>query len=255
MYELTSEQIENVVIGTGVVYYKYATGTETLLAPTRGGNAFVVQREFKNIERDGARGKEKGLRWIIEENATLTVNLMDLSQDNLKLALPGAVKDGATSDIEAGASGRIPATDYLEYVKIVGETLKGDVKVITLYNTIGDNGLEMNTLDRDETVVSIEFAAHWDPTDKTKKPYKIEQASATDTYTVTFTVKTAMDAAVEDAIVYFDGTAKLTNSSGVAIYYGLADGTHAYTAAKGSDAVTDNAVVNGADLAVAVTLG
>ena len=255
MYELTSEQIENVVIGTGVVYYKYQGQSEKLLAPTRGGNSFVVQREFKNIERDGARGKEKGLRWIIEENATLTVNLMDMSQDNLKLALPGAVKDGVTDEIEPGDSGKIPSTDYLEYVKLVGETLKGDVKVITLYDSLGDNGLEMNTVDRDESVVAIEFAAHWDPTDTTKKPYSIEQASAEDTYTVTFEVETSLGAEVEDAIIYFDGKAKLTNSDGVAIFYSMPDGAHEYTAAKGSDAVTDDATVAGADLTEPVTLG
>ncbi|MDW7673180.1 MAG: hypothetical protein SCK28_01465 [Bacillota bacterium] len=171
---LTVEQIENIVIDTGVVYINYGELDERMLAPTRGGNNFVVEQEIKIIERDGARGKEKGLRRVIREDATLTVNLMDLSQENIKLALAGAVMDPTTKAITNG-NGEIPDTDYLKNITLLGETLSGEYKVITLYNALSDNGLSINMTDKNESVVQLQFAAHYDPANLTQNIYKIEQ--------------------------------------------------------------------------------
>ena len=253
-YDLSN--IEDITIGAGVVYYKYAAGIETMLAPTRGGNSFVVDQEVKIVERDGARGKEKGLRWITRKDATLTVNLMNLEQDNIKLALCGDDQDSGTDAITAVA-GRIPVADYLEYVKLVGETLNGDLKEIILYNGLADGGFELSMTDRDEGVVSIEFSAHWDPEDDTKDLYKIQQASAPSTYNVTFTIEdnSTTANAIEDAIVYFDSKAKLSNASGVAIFYGLANSTgHAYTVAKGNFGKSGTVAVSSANATETVYL-
>ena len=176
---LNVENIEKIMLDAGVVYFKYSSGAETLLAPTRGGNLFSVTREIKQIERDGARGKEKGLRRIIEENAMLRVNVMDLSQDNLKLALPGASVNGTTGAITNGTAqfGLIPDGDYLEYVVFFGETLDGELKEIYVYNALGDNGLEITTTDKDEAVMVIEFSAHYNPEDMTEPIYLINDVS------------------------------------------------------------------------------
>ena len=88
--ELTVEQIKNIIIDTGVVYVNYGEIGERILAPVRGGNQFLVERTIRDIEFDGRRGKTKGMRRIIEENAKLVVGLMDFSMDNLALALAGA---------------------------------------------------------------------------------------------------------------------------------------------------------------------
>jgi len=176
---LSLTDIEKVMLDAGVVYYKYASGAETLLAPTRGGNSFVVTREIKEITRDGAKGKEKGLRRIVTENAVLTVNVLGMTQDNIKLSLPGTSVDGVTGSITNadGGAGVIADGEYLEYVVFFGETLDGNLKEIYLYNALGDNGLSISTTDADESVMSIEFSAHYNPADLTEPIYQISDAT------------------------------------------------------------------------------
>ena len=68
MKTVTTAQIENIQLGPGVVYVDYGLAGERILAPTRGGNSFVVEQDIRIIERDGALGKEIGLRRIIRED-------------------------------------------------------------------------------------------------------------------------------------------------------------------------------------------
>lgn len=222
MSNLTLAQIENVIIEAGVVYVDYGEPTERRLAPTRGGNTFVVEQEVKIIERDGARGKEKGLRRIVTENATLTVQLMNLSQDNLKLALPGA---DLSLGVITNGDGSIPDGDYLKNITLIGDTMGGETKVITLYNALSDNGLSLGMTPKDESVVELQFSAHYDPTNLSSPIYKIEEVPPAGTYTVTFTVTNiAGGAPLQDASVTFYGATKLTNVSGVAVFSNVAAG-------------------------------
>ena len=179
MIQLTTEQIQNIVIDTGLVYVNYGIyGEERLLAPTRGGNTFTVEQDVRIIERDGAMGKEKGLRRVIREDAMLTVRIMDMSIDNIKLALAGSTLDGTGKIITNTQEGVIADSEYLDNITLIGEDLEGKTKVITLYNALGDNGLTWNMVDKDESVVEIQFSGHHDPTDKTAPLYEIEEIAA-----------------------------------------------------------------------------
>ena len=224
MSNLTLAQIENIVIDAGVVYINYGEGeTERMLAPTRGGNTFVVEQEIKTIERDGSRGKEKGLRRIITENATLTVQLLNLSQENLKLALPGA--DLSVGGVITNGDGSILDTDYLTNITLIGETMKGETKVITLYNALADNGLSVSMTAKEESVVELQFSAHYDPTDLSSPIYKIEEVPPAGTYTVTFTIDDSVNP-IENASVTFYGATKLTSALGVAVFSNVAEGVN-----------------------------
>jgi len=261
--ELTTEQIENIVIDAGVVYINYGEIGERILAPTRGGNGFVVERTIKDILYDGRKGKTKGMRRIIEENAKLTVALMDLSMDNLALALAGATFSNAdryariTEYLGVGAAGTDPEvltlaqtpinptvtgsmefwiagvkvawtygtqytisgttltiasnyvttgqevvvsykydtgandstivpgdisdSDYITNVAIVGVDLEGKSKIIYVYNALSDNNFGWKMVDKDESVLTVDFSAHWDPEDldpATSPPYKIVEVAA-----------------------------------------------------------------------------
>lgn len=171
---LTTQQLQNIIIDTGVVYVNYGEVDERLLGPCKGGNSFLVEQEFKDVEYDGRRGKTKGLRRIINENASLKVRLMDLSQDNIKLALAGAKIDAITSAVTNG-SRIILDSDYLKNIALVGTTAGGASKVITLYNVLSDNGLAMEMVDKDELAVELNFSAHYDPTNLESPIYKIEE--------------------------------------------------------------------------------
>jgi len=175
---LTVEQIENIVLDAGATYINYNEYDERLLAPTRGGNTFTVEQEVRIIERDGALGKEKGLRRVIDENATLTVRLMDLTVKNLKLALAGSKLSLNGKKVTNTEDGTIENDEYLSNITWVGKDMKGDNKVITLYNALGDNGIEINATDKEEAVVEIQFAGHRNPQDYSEPLYTIEDVDA-----------------------------------------------------------------------------
>jgi hypothetical protein len=143
------------------VYLDYGLPTERLLAPTRGGNSFTVEQEIRQIERDGALGKEKEMRRVITEDAMMTVRLLDLSIANLKLCLAGAkIVNGVVSSTTDGV---IDASEYFGNVTLVGVDLEGKNRVITLANPLADNGLSVDFTDKDEAVLEVQFSGHRNP--------------------------------------------------------------------------------------------
>ncbi|GAG95650.1 unnamed protein product, partial [marine sediment metagenome] len=60
------------------------------LGATRGGNEFNLNRVTRNIEIDGLKGAVKGLKRITEVNPQITANLIELTVENLVLAIAGA---------------------------------------------------------------------------------------------------------------------------------------------------------------------
>lgn len=180
--KITLEQIENIIIDSGVVYLNYGEVDQQLLAPVRGGNTFTVEGEIREIEVDGTRGKTQGLRRRIREEANLTVNFMDLSLTNLKMSLPGSRLEGN----KLSSGWKIEDEDYLKNVTLIGENMKGEYKKISIYNALADEGLEITMEDEDESVVEIQFSAHhkpdptetdvlWDIEDITEIAEKVEE--------------------------------------------------------------------------------
>ena len=177
MVNLTTEQIESVVIDSGMVYLNYGEVDEKDLAPLKGGSSFIVEQEIKDVEYDGMRGKTKGMRRVVTENAYATVNLMGLTQENIKLAIAGAKVEATTLAITNG-TGKIAETEYVKNITIIAKTLGDKYKVITLYNALSDNGFSIAMTDKEESVVELQLSAHYDPLNLTSPIYKIEELDA-----------------------------------------------------------------------------
>lgn len=156
---ITTEQLENIIIDAGVVYINYGELDQKLLAPTRGGNSFEVTAEIREIEVNNVRGKTKGLRRKIREEANLTVTLMDLDLANLNMALPGSKLD----ETKLSAGWQIKDTDYLKNVTLIGETLGGAYKKVSIYNAMVDGDFAIQFEEDDEGVVELNFAGHHVP--------------------------------------------------------------------------------------------
>ncbi|MEY2669787.1 MAG: hypothetical protein RLZZ577_103 [Bacteroidota bacterium] len=171
MNAVTTAQINNIMLDTGVVYIDYGQVGERVLAPTRGGSNFTVEQDVREIERDGALGKEKGLRRVIKENAMLTVKFMDMSVANLNMMLRGSTLNSVT--ISSTETGTIASSEYFTNVTWIGTDMEGKNKVITLFNAMSDNGLKADFTDKDESVLEVVFSAHRDPTDSTPACYTI----------------------------------------------------------------------------------
>lgn len=156
----TKTQIEKILLDEGVVYLNYGTAKETLLAPCRGGNKVEFEVEIRDIEMNSVPGKVKGSRRKILENAKMEVNFMDLSLENLKMALPGSKISGTT--LKNGWD--IKLSDYIDNVTLIVRNNDGATyRKITLFNCLVDEPISIETAKDDEVVLTVVFSAHYDP--------------------------------------------------------------------------------------------
>ncbi len=158
---------EKILLGYGVV----SIGG-TPIGLTRGGSAFIVEREYRNIEADGDRGIVKGRTVIDTENAKLTVNALELfTAADMKKYYPGMSietnKMTSTLIITEG--------DYND-IKWVGKTKDGKAVTINIENAINMSNLEWKLEDKSEVVPSLEFAATYDEEARDTSPWNVEFA-------------------------------------------------------------------------------
>lgn len=137
------------------------------LGATQGGNEFSFSQEIRQVESDGAKGRVRGLQVIDSEEAVLTVNLLEQTAANMKLAIAGSNLD--TTDVNYDlitSKGKIEDTDYLTNIAYVGR-VSGSSKpvVIILENALSIEGLNLKPEDKKEAVLPIKFAAHADADD------------------------------------------------------------------------------------------
>lgn len=149
-----------------------------LVGATRGGSTFTVETEYKTMEFDGARGPVKGGRRITGVTARMTVNLLEHSTDNIKLALTGSTSadypvSSATHD-EITRSLQIASTAYLTNIAIVAE-VSGDADPVVcgINNAICDGSYELKFADKDEAAPSMQFTAHFPTSDLDTEPWFI----------------------------------------------------------------------------------
>ena len=92
-HAITADTPKQIVFDAGVVYRNFVSPSEPgeLIGATRGGSEFNLTLEQREIEADGVPGPLKGFKRIVRVEATLTVNMLALSLDNLKAAIAGGV--------------------------------------------------------------------------------------------------------------------------------------------------------------------
>ncbi len=95
---LTTETCNNLLLDAGVVFVGYGTTGERILGATNGGNTYKVTQEVREIELDGKYGdKYKKLKRILSRDAEMTVNLKEITAENLKMALVGSTDTGSVA--------------------------------------------------------------------------------------------------------------------------------------------------------------
>ena len=92
---------DRLLIDAGAVYLGFLSvdNPGTLLGATRGGNIFDLTRTIRRMEIDGARGPVKGFRRVEEVVATIKANMMELTAENLRLAIADAIYKSGTSTV------------------------------------------------------------------------------------------------------------------------------------------------------------
>lgn len=178
---ITTETVKNMMLDAGAVYINYGEADERLLGATSGGNTFTVERKVREIEIDGARGPVKGARRIVEHRATLSVNLLEMGRENLKLILTAAdVSDVIDPNTQQKVADKIQPrdniidSDYVKNIALVAQLSgSGDPVVIILHNALADDKLEFKMEDQKEATPEVQFTAHYDPANMNQVPYEI----------------------------------------------------------------------------------
>lgn len=179
---ITTTSTSRFLVDAGSIWLNYGeTVGEKLLGATRGGATFEIDQDIREVEIDGTKGGIKGGRRVIEVHARITCHLMELTSQNIMLALAGSAGNlkaadgtvGTTHD-EIRRTREIATTDYLTNVALVGKIAGSTENFVgVLFNVLADGGFSIETSDRDEAVVEIQFTAHFDPAKMNEEPWAI----------------------------------------------------------------------------------
>ncbi len=175
---VTSNTVKHLLLDAGAVYINYGEVDERLLGATRDGNSFVVEQDIREIPIDGLRGPLKGARRVIAEHARLTCNLMELTTENLLIALPGAAAEDypAISPTHKSITRSIvvPNDAYFTNLALVGQVAGSDEPLICIiYNALADGNFELSTTDQEEAAIELQFTAHFDVDTLQSSPWEI----------------------------------------------------------------------------------
>ena len=179
---ITTATMQNLLLDAGKIVLNYGEVNERSLGATLGGNTFNVEAEIKDIRPDGAKGKVKGGRRITESSVTLTVNMFEMTKENILLALPGATSTSDAADTlhdVISRSNNIQDTDYLTNITYIGTISgKNDPVIITVFNALQDGAFEIGSEDKEEASTELTFSGHFDPANMDQEPFEIRYPKA-----------------------------------------------------------------------------
>lgn len=198
---LTKQEIEKIQIDEGVCILDYGESSERPLLPCRGGGEFTATATVRDIEFDGRVGKTAGMQTIDEQAASLKVTVINMSQQNLVLAMPFCrmydsggkeITDGLAAEpatIKNPKMGIIPDTAYLKNITMFARLIDGTYKKITIYKPMHEGGLTAKATQKAEGELALEFMAHyttdeldgelWDVTEVTS--FEMHKAASSNT--------------------------------------------------------------------------
>jgi hypothetical protein len=121
---VSSNTPDRLLIGPGAVYIDFydVDSPGTLLGATKGGSVLELNRTIRDIRPDGAKGKVKGFRRVEGVDATLKVNMLEFTAENLRRALAVDSYSSGTTDAtdEAVGSGNGILTEFaLDHGKVL----------------------------------------------------------------------------------------------------------------------------------------
>ena len=131
---------------------------ENVLGATSGGNKLSIVPEITPIEVDGAVVEIKGLNQKTGESGTLEVNLAQHTVESLKRAIVGREVESLVPGYnQIQTKSLIELSDYLDNIAYVGSMTDGTEIIAIMENAICSSGLEMDTKNKETSVVKTVF--------------------------------------------------------------------------------------------------
>lgn len=132
-----------------------------LLGATSGGAKVSISSDYQEIEVDGAIVKVVGLTQKQGESGSIEANLVEVTEDNLKMAIVGKESE---SDIEGydliETKALLEASDYIDNIAAVGTLSNGRPIIVIMDNMLCTSGLEMETKNQNNVVMKVKFECH-----------------------------------------------------------------------------------------------
>lgn len=171
---VTTTTPKSILLGAGTIYKDLiwtpkngevaGAWTGTILGATQGGNKISIKNSIKPIEIDGAMVSVMGLDMMETQEASIEVNLIELSKESLRIAL--LAKDGE-SEVDGfdllEMKGTIEPGDYLKNIAFVGFKTDNTPIIIILENAICTSGLEADAKPKEGTVAKVTFESRANP--------------------------------------------------------------------------------------------
>lgn len=178
---LTTNTVNNFLINAGALYMNLGLPDERLLGATRDGVTFTIEQDIAEIEVDGSPGPFMGGRRIIEVRPRIEATVLEMTPENLKLAIAGAdtadyTEEGATapSHTQLTRNRGIAVSDYVANIAIVGSVSgSGENFVGIIYNALSDGEFGLETADSGEAGVELTLTGHFDPANMDQEPWEI----------------------------------------------------------------------------------
>ncbi|PPA71907.1 hypothetical protein [Jeotgalibacillus proteolyticus] len=181
----TAKTVKNLLLNAGAFFVDFDVKEDTfdtavssgkLLGATRGGGSFSGVPELRSIEVDGVKGKAQGLQTIDSWEVKMTANVLEVTKEGLAYALTSGeinTSDDDKYDIIT-AKNSIDLTDYISNITFVGTKSGTEAPVIIqIYNALNTNGLTLQTQDKGEAVIAMEFEGHFKEGKLDTPPFKI----------------------------------------------------------------------------------
>lgn len=172
---LTTDTTKSLQLGASAVFKNYTVGTDTYtsaktagkcLGATRGGVNISIKTTIEQIEVDGAGGRAKGLGQITAIEASAAFSLVEVTEDNLALALGAAVVDDESQTLPEGydmitGTYEFAESDFIENITIIGCISGSDKPVIVqLFNGLNEDGMTLQTGDSGSGVLPVTVYAY-----------------------------------------------------------------------------------------------
>lgn len=139
-----------------------------LLGATAGGNKVTVEVNYRVVEIDGVFTPAVGQKILESQTAKIETNVKELTAENIRLSINGEIKEADGTDAPTGykvisGKSKLENTDYIENLGIVG-TMSGtnDPIIVIIDNALCTSGLDFETKDNEEAVITMTFEAHAD---------------------------------------------------------------------------------------------
>lgn len=164
---ITKQTTESLLLNAAVLYkgLKYDSEQKKwsgeLLGATSGGTKVNISSEYQEIEVDGAIVKVVGLTQKQGETGFIEANLVEVTADNLKMAIVGKEEE---SDVEGYTLLKTKAlledSDYIENIAAVGTLSNGEPIIVIMENMLCTSGLEIDTKNKENAVMKVTFECH-----------------------------------------------------------------------------------------------